>query len=85
MYETRFPDDRQSGLGAYCFYVFHPSRLKLFGAAVRCWLLRNRACRSQWSVVLGANEDLSIGLVNTSPWLIPAQRTPPGRPLTPAR
>jgi len=29
-YANRFPDYRRGDLGAYRFYVFHPSRLKLF-------------------------------------------------------
>jgi uncharacterized protein YhbP (UPF0306 family) len=30
VYATRFPDYGQADLGAYRFYTFHPSRLKLF-------------------------------------------------------
>jgi uncharacterized protein YhbP (UPF0306 family) len=30
VYANRFPDYRRGDLGAYRFYVFHPSRLKLF-------------------------------------------------------
>jgi hypothetical protein len=29
-YANRFPDFLRADLGAYRFYVFHPSRLKLF-------------------------------------------------------